>query len=86
MAVLVHTAPLPSAALVQALRQADPTTPVWSEQDSFDPTQVEAMLAWRLKPGIVGRYPNLRVVCSIGAGVEKVLRATDLPAHVASRG
>lgn len=79
MGILVHTTPLPSQPLADALRRADPATPVWTEQDRFDPTAVEAMLAWRLKPGIVTQYPNLRVLCSIGAGVEKLLRATDLP-------
>ena len=39
-------------------------------------------MAWRLQPGFVGRFPQLRLVCSIGAGAEKLLVA-DLPDHVA---
>jgi phosphoglycerate dehydrogenase-like enzyme len=82
MAILVYTTPMPSTALVAALRRAAPDEVVCTEQDDVDPLKVEAMLAWRLKPGIVGNYPNLRVVTSIGAGAEKVLRATDLPADI----
>jgi D-3-phosphoglycerate dehydrogenase/glyoxylate/hydroxypyruvate reductase A len=39
---------------------------------------VEAILAWRLKPGALAPYANLRVLCSTGAGVDKLLAAPDL--------
>jgi D-3-phosphoglycerate dehydrogenase/glyoxylate/hydroxypyruvate reductase A len=51
---------------------------VWTEDDVCDPHRVEALLAWRLKPGILPRYPGLRVLCSTGAGVDKLMVA-DLP-------
>ena len=79
MAILVMTAPLPADSFVAALRAAAPDVPVWTSDDPHDPLAVEVILAWRIKPGVVARYPNLRVACAIGAGVEKLLAAGDLP-------
>jgi phosphoglycerate dehydrogenase-like enzyme len=81
MAILVLSNPLPSAPFAAALRQAAHGTPVWTEQDNPPPEAVEAILAWRMKPGILPRYPNLRVLCSTGAGADKLM-VEDLPAHV----
>ncbi|SPJ18450.1 exported hypothetical protein [Burkholderiales bacterium] len=80
MGILVLSAPLPSAPFVAALRAAAPDVPVWSERERPPSDEaVEAILAWRLKPGTVSRYPKLRVLCSTGAGVDKLLAASDLP-------
>jgi len=81
MAILVLSNPLPSAPFAAALRQAAQGISVWTEQDEPPAEAVEAILAWRMKPGILPRYPNLRVLCSTGAGVEKLL-VDDLPDHV----
>ncbi|WOB07611.1 glyoxylate/hydroxypyruvate reductase A [Piscinibacter gummiphilus] len=81
MAILVLSNPLPSAPFAAALRQASGGIPVWTEQDSPPPEAVEAILAWRMRPGILPQYPNLRVLCSTGAGAEKLL-VDDLPEHV----
>lgn len=83
MAILVDTAPLPADSYLAALRAASNGIPVWAAGDTHDPDAVEALLAWRLKPGTIGRYRKLRVVCAIGAGVDKLLKAPDLPPHVA---
>jgi D-3-phosphoglycerate dehydrogenase/glyoxylate/hydroxypyruvate reductase A len=79
MAILVLSSPLPAQPFVEALRALAGDTPVWLESDDFDPRRVEAVLAWRLKPGILSRYPGLRVLCSTGAGVDKLM-VDDLPA------
>jgi phosphoglycerate dehydrogenase-like enzyme len=81
MAILVMTAPLPADAFVAALREAAGGIPVWAPDDAHDPRDVELILAWRMKPGVLGAYPNLRVLHSIGAGVDKLL-VPDLPRDV----
>jgi hypothetical protein len=35
-----------------------------------------------LKPGLLGRYPNLKLVCATAAGVEKIIEVPDLDASV----
>jgi D-3-phosphoglycerate dehydrogenase/glyoxylate/hydroxypyruvate reductase A len=81
MAILVLSHPLPPAPFAEALRRAAPDIPVWTEADDPPAGQVEAVLAWRMKPGILPRYPALRVLCSTGAGVDKLL-VDDLPPGV----
>jgi phosphoglycerate dehydrogenase-like enzyme len=81
MAILVLSRPLPSAPFAEALKQAAHGIPVWTEQDDAPKDKVEVILAWRMKPGILPLYPNLRVLCSTSAGVDKLLVA-DLPAQV----
>ncbi len=81
MAILVLSNPLPSAPFAAALRLAAQGTPVWTEQDNPPPEAVEAILAWRMRPGILPQYPNLRVLCSTGAGADKLM-VEDLPTHV----
>ncbi len=75
------TAPIPAQPLIDALHAAAPEVPVWTADalpPSFDPLAVQAVLAWRLKPGALAPYKNLRVLCSTGAGVDKLLAAPDL--------
>jgi phosphoglycerate dehydrogenase-like enzyme len=81
VAILVLSRPLPSAPFAEALKQAAHGIPVWTEQDNAPKDKVELILAWRMKPGILPLYPNLRVLCSTSAGVDKLL-VSDLPAQV----
>lgn len=79
MAILVLSSPLPSAPFADSLRAVAPDIPIWTERDTPAPEEVEAILAWRMKPGVLPQFPNLRVLCSTGAGVDKLLSAPDLP-------
>lgn len=79
--ILVLSSPLPSAPFASALRRAAPDIPVWTEGDAPAPEQVEAILAWRMDPGTLQRFPHLRLLCSTGAGVDKLL-VDDLPADL----
>jgi D-3-phosphoglycerate dehydrogenase/glyoxylate/hydroxypyruvate reductase A len=78
MAILLMTAPIPAQPLIDALSAAAPDVPVWAADAPHDPQAVEAILAWRLKPGALAPYTNLRVLCATGAGVDKLLAVPDL--------
>jgi phosphoglycerate dehydrogenase-like enzyme len=82
MGILVLTTPIPSAAYVDAVREFAGEIPVWTEHDTPVPEEVEAILAWRMPRGVLPRYPNLRVLSSIGAGVDALLTTPDLPPEV----
>ena len=43
------------------------------------PERVEFMLSWAPRADEVARYPNLRFICSGGAGVDGILRVPNLP-------
>ena len=49
----------------------------------FDANDVIAVAAWHPPAGLLGSLPNLKMVASIGAGTEHILRCTDLPSNVA---
>jgi glyoxylate/hydroxypyruvate reductase len=47
-----------------------------------DPAAIEAVLAWQPPAGALGRFPNLRLVHALGAGVDELLADPALPAGV----
>jgi len=82
MSILVHvTSPFVGAQL-DALRRLAPEQTICTDDDACDAGAVEAILAFRLPPGVVERYPRLRFVAAAGAGVDEMLASTTLPEHV----
>lgn len=79
MAILLLAAPLPAAPFAEALRAAAPDVPVWTSLDDAPLQDVELLIAWRLEPGVLPRLPKLRALCSIAAGVDKLVTVPDLP-------
>lgn len=45
-----------------------------------DPAEIDLALVWRVPPGLLAGLPNLRVVLSLGAGVDAMLADPTLPA------
>ncbi|MCB6179091.1 glyoxylate/hydroxypyruvate reductase A [Rhodobacter sp. Har01] len=50
--------------------------------DPGDPAAVEYAVVWAPPEGAMARFPNLRAVVSVGAGVDHVLRDPLLPRHL----
>lgn len=50
--------------------------------DVGDPARVDVALAWKAPPGALARFPNLKLICSLGMGVDHLLQDPLLPAHV----
>src|SRR5690348_9159066 len=53
---------------------------VWP--DAGDPAEIDAALVWRHPPGVLRRFPNLKLIVNIGAGVDYVLADPELPPGV----
>lgn len=84
MKTLLLTHPLPARVFAEAVHAIEPHLPLLEYQPGMDGaalTDVEAVLGWRFPDGVASRLPRLRWVCSVGAGVEKLLVA-DLPPQV----
>lgn len=84
MKTLLLTHPLPTREFAAAIHQIAPQIELIDnlpESVAADWSDVEAVLGWRFAPGALQRLPRLRWVCSIGAGVEKLL-VPGLPAAV----
>lgn len=67
-----------SAALRRHLPDLD--IRVWPDIGNVD--EIDAALVWNHPPGELKRYPNLRLILSLGAGVNHVLDDPDLPAGI----
>ena len=54
---------------------------VWPDDDSK--ADITFALVWAQPQGIFAQYPNLRVISSMGAGVDNLLKDSSIPAPVA---
>ena len=64
-----------------AARVPDLDFRVWPDEVG-DRADIEFALVWGPKRGEMRRYPNLKAIFSLGAGVDHVLRDPDLPGGV----
>jgi glyoxylate/hydroxypyruvate reductase len=84
MKTLLLTHPLPSKVFADAVHAIEPKLALLEYHAGLadaDLADVEAVLGWRFPSGVAERLPRLRWVCSVGAGVEKLL-VPELPAPV----
>ena len=44
-----------------------------------DPAEIDVALVWRPPPGELARYPNLRAILSLAAGIDGLIADPDLP-------
>src|SRR6201993_5135839 len=53
---------------------------IWPEVG--DPADIDYALVWRPEPGLLASLPNLKLILSLGAGVDHILCDPELPADV----
>jgi glyoxylate/hydroxypyruvate reductase A len=53
---------------------------VWPEVG--DPAEIDCALVWRPEPGLLASLPNLKLILSLGAGIDHILCDPHLPRHV----
>jgi glyoxylate/hydroxypyruvate reductase A len=53
---------------------------IWPEVG--DPAEIDYALVWRPEPGFLASLPNLKLILSLGAGVDHILTDTHLPGGV----
>lgn len=83
MALLLATAAHRMADWREALRAEDPTLDIRLFPDTGDPADIEAALCWTQHDlAELRRYPNLRLLVSMGAGVDHLLRPPGPPPGV----
>lgn len=79
MALLLYSTPGPAEPWLAGLRQALPHVEVRTRENEGDPGEIEFVVAAQTPPGALARYPRLRLVISLLAGVERLLADPDLP-------
>ena len=76
MKTLLLTDPMPAGYFTSAIHALAPDVPLIEygrDLRDADFAEVEVVLGWRFPAGVAGRLPNLRWVCAVAAGVEKLL-------------
>jgi phosphoglycerate dehydrogenase-like enzyme len=84
MKVLLVTQPMPAAVFIAAIRARAPELELVEYRSTLSDGEladVDVVLGWQMPPGLPVRLPRVGWVCSVAAGVEKLL-APDLAPHV----
>lgn len=79
MALLFHSPDEDAAAWRTALLRHEPGLDVRLWPEIGDPAEIDAALVWRAPPGLLASLPNLRLILSLGAGVDAMLADPSLP-------
>jgi len=64
------------------LGEALPDLEVRIWPDAGDPAEIEFALAWKPKPGLLAGFPKLKLIQSLGMGVDHIFGDPGLPAGV----
>jgi len=84
MKVLLATQPMPAAIFVDAIRARAPDVELLEYRSALSDAEladVDVVLGWQMPASLPARLPRARWVCSVAAGVEKLL-TPDLAPHV----
>lgn len=79
MALLLYSTPGPIERWLEALRAALPDMDIRTREDAGDPADIDYVVAAMAPPGVLATFPNLKLIISLTAGVEKLLADPDLP-------
>jgi len=78
-ALLVNYDP---ARWVPVLAAAAPGLQVRTAADLGNPSDIDAMLTWKVDPALIDRLPNLKLLCAVGAGVDYLLEVVRQRPHL----
>jgi len=81
--VLINAPGRDVSRLVQHLKQLSPdlNLQVWPEVER--PERIDALICWRQQAGDLANYPGVKLIASLGAGVDHILCEPVLPDGVA---
>ncbi len=71
---------VPEDRWAEALAASAPGLELRFWPDAGAAEEIDYVLAWNLPNGFLGQFPHLRIIFSLGAGVERLLADPDLPA------
>ena len=82
MSFLIISSQRDPKAWVEALKAQDPRLELEVYPEVQDPEKVEFALSWKHPHGIYKDYPNLKVIASMGAGIDHIIGDPDIPKHI----
>ncbi len=66
----------------KAIERIDPNIDVEIWPAVKDPKRVQFAVSWRHPKNVFANYPNIKVISSLGAGVDHLLTDPDIPEHI----
>src|SRR5262245_22968323 len=81
-AVLFRSSSDSAARWPEALGEAMPGLDFRVGPELGDPADIEYALVWRPPPGMFTKLARLKVIASLGAGVDHIFNDPELPAHI----
>jgi len=79
MSIIFLSESADSAEWLARFRPLLPQETLWSDQDAIDPDDIEIALVAQPRPGALAAFPNLKLICSLWAGVDRLLADPALP-------
>ena len=67
---------------IKAFKEEDPDLEIEVYPEVKDPEKVEFVLSWKHPHGIFKDYPNLKVIASMGAGIDHIITDRDISKDV----
>ena len=67
---------------ITELLRLDPTLDIREWPDVGAPADIDIAMVWQLPPGELAKFPNLKLIISMAAGVDHVLLDPDMPRQV----
>lgn len=67
---------------VELMQRLLPGWDIVSMDTVTDPSKVQYAVVWRPRTGDIARFPNLKAIVSVGAGIDHVLADAELPQGV----
>jgi glyoxylate/hydroxypyruvate reductase len=68
--------------LIGAIREALPDEDIREWPEAGDPAEIDICMIFRMTPGFLKPYPNLKLISATGAGVDHYLLDPDFPRHL----
>jgi glyoxylate/hydroxypyruvate reductase len=82
MAILFKSTPTAMARWRPHLAAALPGREIRVWPETGDKAAIDHALVWHPEPGLLASLPNLKLIVSLGAGVDHILRDRELPSGV----
>lgn len=65
-----------------SFKEQDPNLEIEVYPEVKEPEEVEFVLSWKHPHGVFREYPNLKVIASMGAGIDHIITDPDIPRGV----
>lgn len=62
--------------------KVDPSLTIYGLEEEYDPLEIDVVLAWKPPSGIFPTLKNLKLIQSLGQGVDHIIKCPDLPKEV----